>query len=451
MPLINIAPIDISLDPAPATRPGFGIGALFADLTPAQEANFGPDKGVELTPAGFLQELDDLGITSGEAAHTATTDYFSQDAPGKPEKMILFRRDDPVAMLRTYVLTGNTDGTYSIELDGQTASFLAAAATIEVIRDGLSAALALLVNAADFTFADVSTDTITVEAAFAGLPFTSVISSPVPAEFTDTLTTPNTGLPEDLTDALAERTDFYAVFEDSHAKGNILALANAIEGQELIFLGQNDDALALDAASQLDLGSLLLALGYLRTSLWYSANAGQYVEGAILGKMLPTDPGSATWAFKELASVVGEILSSANDTTLENKNYSWLERYTALGKTFTRNGFVASGQFLDVIRGRDWLSANLQIDIIEALLANPKIGYDSEGIEILRSVVENRLRIAAEQGLVDLDSIVVTAIPKKDIDPSKIGQRLYDGIEFEAVLTGAIHKVPVTGSLKNAA
>lgn len=447
MPLINIAPITISLDPAPLTRQGFGIAALFADLTAPQDALFGAARGIELTPAAWPTELAAVGITSGEPAYLAIEDIFSQDAPGKPALVILFRRNDPVAQVRTYTVSGSTDGTYSCELDGQNATFLASSDTVTAIRDGLVTALGLLPNAADFVVAPVSTDQYTVTAAFAGQPFTSLITSPVLLEFTQVITTPNEGMPEDIVLAQAERTDWYAIYEASHLKGNILATATTVETQEYIYLAQTNDALALTSASLLDVGSLLRALSLTRTSVWYSSLSAQYVDGAALGKMLPTDPGSGTWAFKEVASVIGEILSSANDTTLENKNYSWVEQYTALGTTFTRNGFVASGQFLDVIRGRDWLSSNMQIDIIEALLANPKIGYDEEGIEILRSVVENRLRIGATQGYLDADSIVVVAIPKADIDPSKVGARLYDGISFTAVLTGAIHKAPVSGGL----
>lgn len=451
MPLINIAPITISLDPSPTTRPGFGVAALFADLTPAQDALFGPDLGIEVTPAGWKDELAAVGITAGEPAYIAVEDFYSQDAPGKPEKLILFRRADPQAQLRTYQVVGNTDGTFSVTLDGQVASFLAAANTVTQIRDGLLAAIALLPNAADFVVVSVLTDSFTVQAAFAGLPFTSAVSAPVSGELTETLTTANIGMPEDIAAAKGERTDWYAVFETSHAEGNILATAAAIESEKLLYIAQNNDSDATDGAATDDIGSKLRALSYTRTGIWYSSNNTQYVDGAMLGKMLPSDPGSETWAFQEVASVTGEVITSANDTTLKNKNYSWVEEYTAGGKTYSRNGFVSSGQFLDVIRGRDWLEANLQIDILDALLANPKIAYNDEGIEILRAVVENRLRLAAEQGIIDEDTIVITVIPKADMPANKIGERLYDGITFEAVLTGAIHTVPVSGGLKTAA
>ena len=276
-------------------------------------------------------------------------------------------------------------------------------------------------------------------------------SAPAWGELTDTRTVANVGLPEDIAAARAERDDFYAIYETSHEKRNILAAAGTVETLKKIFEAQNNDALATDGASMLDIGSLLRAQSYLRTTCWYSSNQSQYVDGAMLGKMLPSDPGSETWAFQEVASITGEQISSANDTTLKNKNYSWVENYQAGGKTYSRNGFVASGNFIDVVRGRDWLEVNLQIDIFDALLANPKISYDDEGIELLRAVVDNRLRLAAEQGIIDEDSIVITTIPKKDMPANKIGERLYDGITFEAVLTGAIHEVPVNGALKTAA
>lgn len=443
MPLNSIADITISLQAAASARPGFGIPAVFTPVTSPQEAAFGSDYAKVVTEADWQSVLLSLEFTTASDAYIAMSDLFAQER--KPDYALIVRRATAVAQVNDYTVGGTDDGEYVISLDGQDASFTASGNTAEEIRDGLDAAIALLSNASDFTTADVSTDGLSVTAAFAGLPFASDVESPND-NLTEVATTASVGPAQDVANLRAERDDWYAVIDVTHEDGNIRAFADVIETLNKIFGAQSSTAAILTSATT-DVISLLKAETLVRTFVVYSSDDSQYVEAAWLGQMLPSDPGSENWAYQTLASVTGDEITPSGELNLLAKNACWLENFAALGVSTTRQGITPGGQYLDVIRGRDWLDANMQIDIFDALRVNPKIPYTDEGGEILGAVVRSRLEQGADAGLVDRDSIVVNVPRKSAQTATDISDRLFDGITFEAVLTGAINSVKVTGSL----
>lgn len=444
MPLSSIAQITISLAAVAATRPGFGVPALFTPVTSPQAAAFGSDYGKVVTDADWQTVLTTLGFTESDDIWGAVSDLFSQQ--NTVSFALVARRATPVAQVYTYVVTSSDDGEYSITLDGQTASFTASGNTIEEIRDGLSAALAMLANASDFAFADVSTDSITATAAAAGLPFTTSVTGPATGDLTQTEDTPNTGISGDIANLRGQRDDWYAMVDVGHADSDILAGARTIETLEKFFMAQSSDSDVPNSATD-DVVSVLQAESLVRTAVVYSSNIDQWVDSAWLGELLPTDPGSNNWAFQTLASVTGETVTTTEEQNLLAKNACWLERFEALDVSTTREGITPGGQYIDVIRGRDWLKANMRIDIFEALRQNPKIPYTDEGGEILGAVVRSRLEQAADFGLVERDTIVVTVPRKSAQSAADVSNRYFPGIEFSATLTGAINSVEVSGSL----
>lgn len=443
MPLNSIAQISISLADPPAARPGFGTPIVFAVLTAPQVAAFGSDLAIAVTKDTWQAILTSLGITSSEDAWLAMEDLFSQDE--EPELALLARRATPVAQVNTYLVGGTTDGSYVISLDGNEASYTASGNTATEIRDALVTALGLLYNAADFAIADVSTDSISVTAQSPGLPFTSSVDSPGDV-LTLTISTPNVGMPEDIVAVRAERDDWYAIVEAGHADSDILATARAVEPIEKIFIAQTNDTDALTTGTD-DVGAILQSEGLIRTAVLYHDNIDQFVDAAWLGRMLPTDPGSQNWAYKTLRSVTGISPDGSQEANLIGKNYNWLETFAALQKTVTRQGSTAGGQWLDVIRGRDWLSANLQIDLFEVFTNTDKVDYDDGGAELLAAAIRARLEDAADRGLVDRDSIVITVPKALAQSDANRGNRAFPGITWSARLLGAINSLDVSGTL----
>lgn len=444
MPINSIANVDISLSEPPATRPGFGIPIVFTTVTSPQAAAFGSDLTVAVTKSTWQAILTNLGFSTSSDAWLAMSAMFSQDE--EPEFAILARRATPVAQVVSVTVDAADDGTYTITLDGDDASFSATSNTAEQIRDGLLAALALLPNAAAYGFASVSTDELTVTAANPGLGFT--LSVDAPNDNLDAVeTTPNTGMATDIVAVRAERDDWYGICEAGHAATDVIATARAVEPLDKIFVGVYTGADALTTATT-DVGTLLQTEQLIRTCLLYHDNPDEFPDAALLARMLPTDPGSQTWAFKTLRGVPGVAIDSAQEANLFNKNYTWLELFASLGNiSVTRNGITCGGQWLDVIRGRDWLKANMQIDLFEVFRNTPKVDYSDGGAELLAGAIRTRLEDAADAGLVDRSTITISVPAALSQSSANRGDRFFPGITWSCRVLGAIHSVDVDGSL----
>ncbi|MCA9681138.1 MAG: DUF3383 family protein [Myxococcales bacterium] len=301
----------------------------------------------------------------------------------------------------------------------------------------------------------VSPGVFDVTADVAGIPFIAGATSPGGTDLTFETTTANVGIEQDLTAIKAETTDWYLLSGDWRTTPEILLAASLIETDERIYLAQTSDANAQTVGNLTDVGSLLAQLGYLRTSAWYSPTDTQGVTDAIAGLMLPTVPGSETWANKLLSSVTGFVPSSS---ALASKNYSWLERYVALappnGLTATKQGKVASGTYLDIIRGRDYVKQQLQIALARLLLTTGAVRYTDQGGDQGRATIKTTLeRIAeetssgagAENGFLLVDTIRVTTPSRSQQAAADRADRIWRGLKFSFTLQGAIHAFDVNG------
>lgn len=446
MPLDSIVNINISLQAPPATRASFGIGLVMGDFSPAQEAAFGADLTVEVLPQNWETTLTALGFTTSDPLWVFAQRHFGQDRV--PERLIVGRRATQVAQVNTYLVTGATDGTYTISINGNDYSFVASGNTADEIRDGLVAA----VNGGSdpVTAAPTIAATLTVTADQAGIPFLSATSS-TGDSITDTATTPNTGIVDDMVAINGERSDWYMVHELQRDIEEGVILAQAVESfsRDITCNLQTDDPLAQSTDAQTDLGGRLQALNLVRTTVgWYPSDA-EFYDAALSGKMLPTDPGSETWANQDLRLVAG--ISINDDLTSESrllaKNYTFLEAFPAASFAMTRNGTVASGQFIDVIRLRDNIKNEMQLRYAEALRDNGKIPYTDGGGDILASIARGTLEDFADSGGVVADSIDVRVpLVQNQTDADK-GNRHFPDVDWDATLQGAIHTLAVNGSL----
>ncbi len=111
---------------------------------------------------------------------------------------------------------------------------------------------------------------------------------------------------------------------------------------------------------------------------------------------------------------------------------------------------MASGEWIDAIRGRDWLVARLRERIVLHLQNAPKIPYTQTGAESLGNDVDAQLKEGIGQGYLASEPEYIVTVPDVSTisDADKIARTLPD-ISFEATLAGAIHIVdPLNGVLK---
>lgn len=446
MSLDTIANISISIQPPSITLAGFGTPLIAAVLTSdegtAWTAEFGSAVTTSVTAQNWRALMTTLGVTSTEQLYLSLLALFSQDE--KPATVKIGRRATAVAQVSAVNIVAATDGTFTVTINGEAFTFLASSDTVGDIRDGLIADINA--GAEPVTAAIVDADTLSVTADEAGVPFTiSVTHSTTPASITTGTTTASVGLVNDIDDWETEDSDWYELLEGTRSSGVIKAAAADIESRTKIFQAQTDDANAQIAGST-DLGSVLGALAYDRTGLWWHDDDAEHVDSAISGRMLPEDPGSATWANTVIRGVPGIV--PTGESFLAAKNYNWNENFAAAGFTMTRHGKMVSGQFIDLIIGRDWLQNLIQTRLVQALMDSPKIPYTDRGGQVIGAIIRACLVEAAQVGLVVEDSIVVTIPAVSSQSTNDRTDRHFPNVTFSATLQGAIHSLEVSGSLE---
>ena len=183
---------------------------------------------------------------------------------------------------------------------------------------------------------------------------------------------------------------------------------------------------------------------------------------------LPSDPGSITWKWKgPLARQTPNTTSSLTDLlavrNAGGQSYV-LQNGIALVDEGQVNPLPGSGnQYLDQIRSQDWIQSNLEADLLQLFVDNPKIPYTDGGIAQIVGVITNRLSLAGAQGIIapvedEAQAAIsrdgnfqfsVTAPTRAEIEannPSNITNRILEDVTFQYVEAGAIHEVkPITG------
>lgn len=236
----------------------------------------------------------------------------------------------------------------------------------------------------------------------------------------------------------------FSVVTAAMTDADLTALATWTEAALKLQFIQTTDVDSYDATAGNDIGNILKVANRERTAVIYHAAAKEteFSQAAWVGKCLPFDPGSVTWAFKTLSGVTPDSLTTDQLTKLSDNN---INRYTTTaGVGITEDGKVASGEYIDIIVGIDWLKANLAEEIFSTLANANKIPYDDSGIAIVEGLVRSVLTRAVSQGV--LQEGFVVSVPKyADISSADKQSRTLPNVNFTAVLEGAIHKVKING------
>lgn len=248
-----------------------------------------------------------------------------------------------------------------------------------------------------------------------------------------------------INDIVDADDDWYAVAIQSRAEADILDVAANINARFKLFLAVSDDDDILDPQIDSDIGSQIFDNTYDRTALFYHSDAAnQFPECAWAGSILPKDPGTATWAWKQLSGVPTDTLSSAERGALEAKRVTY---YVMLaGNPITFEGQTGQlGVFIDIIRAQDWLTFRIAEDMVARLATVDKIPYVG-GDAVIESLLRERLDIAVDRGVIAPD-YEVTVPPASEQQVSDRAARVYRNVTFRAQLTGAIHRIEIRGTL----
>ena len=165
--------------------------------------------------------------------------------------------------------------------------------------------------------------------------------------------------------------------------------------------------------------------------------------------------GSETAAYKQIRGVYPSTLSIDERTALADANLSFF--VTIANKNVTMIGKVLAGEWLDIIRFRDWIKNDIQLRLVNLFLTGQKIPYVDGGITMVQNCIEAALKegqliggIAPDEYDEDGNETLgfeVNVPTASSVAPTVRAARLLPDVSFRARLAGAIHVVEVTGTL----
>ena len=245
-----------------------------------------------------------------------------------------------------------------------------------------------------------------------------------------------------------ENNEWYGVVVDQAMVSDFDDVAAWVQSAKKFAIFWITDANAPDGTKSTDLASVLKAAGYERSAVIYHvqpSTGADYPDAAWMGEGFPYDPGTSTWAYKTLRGVTSDKLTGNQEIALKNKNCNY---YMVVGGVaITQEGKVASGEWIDIIIGTDWIEARLREAVYSALVNNRKVPYDDTGIAVIEGLVKGVLNEAASRGILQADSIQVTVPRYADIPMAdKLARHLPD-VKFTALYQGAIHRVTINGTI----
>lgn len=253
---------------------------------------------------------------------------------------------------------------------------------------------------------------------------------------------------DDLTAVEASSNDWYGVAITSRGTQDILSTAEWVQTRTKIFGTCSGEAAIIDQTVSEDFTSLayqLFSNNYTRTFLIYHQDADDdYPECAWMGRCLPLEPGSETWKFKQLNTISYSSLSTTQSRNATSKNCNTYQFVGGFG--ITAEGVMASGEFIDIIRGIDWLTARIQEFVFFVLVNNNKVPYTDTGIAMIEAEVRRALDLGVTNNFLAEDPEYTVTVPRAaTVPPNDKANRILRNVEFQATLAGAIHFVEIRG------
>lgn len=250
-------------------------------------------------------------------------------------------------------------------------------------------------------------------------------------------------------------SDFYGVAFTSKVQDDVLAMAEWTESAGKLYGTSFGGDTVKNSEMTTDTGSQLKAKNYYRTFWFYHSVENEYPEVAVMARCFAVDPGGETWALKKLAGITVDPLTETEFNAVTGKNGNTFELFRNI--SVTQNGMVAAGEWIDVIRFRDWLEEEIKTNVFNLLINRDKVPYTDAGIAAIESRVREALDLGQRRGGIapteydedgnqNLGYTISVPLAANISANTKSSRKLTD-MTFTARLAGAIHVVNITGSL----
>lgn len=431
MSLNDIVNVQISRETAAVSRQGFstililGLNKAFTPLVKQYNS--------------LNDVLEDFLSTDKE--YLAAAAVFSQ-SPTVTNLKIGRRGTSDTTVITVDTAIDNTN--YSCTINGTTFT-IDSGGSATVASIALALVTAINLGSEPVTATDNVDGTYDLDADVAGAAYSVKIDANQSAVYI-----PNDTLAADIANISEADNDWYGLVYTIRDQTDQEAIALYIETQKKVFSTASDDAdiaNTTDAADTTTLAAVLKAASYARSQvIYHTLAATQYPEAALLGSVLPLDPGSWTAKFKTLTSITVDKTSATQRTNILAKNAS---QYTEVGgRNIVEDGKVAEGENLDVIVFVDFLDSRITENIYSLLVNSPKVPYTDAGITAVQSQINQVLLDGVTLGGISPDEPFTIEVPAAaDVSAGDKAARTLNDVKFRAKLAGAIHAVFVTGTV----
>jgi hypothetical protein len=397
----------------------------------------------------------DLGVTATTPATPDGTLTITADVSGVPYTLAVSTSITNPVQARVLITQAIPNQAYTVLINGT--SFIYQAPNNVADNEQIAAGLVDLINAITSPVPVSATDNLDGSFEIIGDSNVAFLIQVLPAEAMVIQKgliiqpyVPSGSVVTDLTAIQVVNDDWYALALTDRTVATVQAVAAWIETQIKIFGTTSADLNIINQAAGVDttsIAALFNNAGYVRTFVMYHEEAADdYPECAWFGNVLPFQPGSETWMFKTLASISYSDLSSTQENNAFNKSANTYEYIGGVG--ITQRGTMAQGEYIDIIRGVDWLTSTIQSYVYRILVNSPKVPYTDSGI----TAIEGQIRKALQQGIDNnfiaqdpaYQIFVPTAASVPAIDKTN---RILKNVKFQATLAGAIQAVQITGTV----
>jgi hypothetical protein len=437
LPLSDVVNIAISVSGAGPTLAGFGepLCLVYHTQYTARVREYSSLSGV----AG------DFPVT--HPAYLMAQSVFSQ-IPAPPALKVGRRALPFTQVLGVTCLSTSATDTYSFNLRTPGGSYR----NVTVASTGVPATDVATINTAVTALA-ITGLTATHTGAILTLTMTAgslldIQPDTVHCSLADNTTDP--GIVTDISAVIAADPNWYGLLTDSQSKAEVLAAAANIEASgPYIYIYNNSDTNDANPASTTDVMYTLQQSAYERTSgLFAQTQLLCYSAAAWVGRMFPTVAGAENWAFKTLAGVPADNLSTNQIHSVENKNASV---YTTLaGLNLTQFGKTPGGEWIDIIRGTDHLTNVLQIGILSLQANSLKVPFTDAGIDMYRSSLMAGLQQFVDIGFLSDTPAPFVSLPLvQNLTSANKAARTLTPVSFSATMAGAINATTINGVLSS--
>jgi len=236
--------------------------------------------------------------------------------------------------------------------------------------------------------------------------------------------------------------DWYFLLTTDATNAEQIAVADYVESQKYKIYVTKATAAADRTAFK--------AKTYDRTLVFYHTIVAEEPDAALIGELGSQTVGSVTWKFKTLKGITPLDLTKTELNAIHaDKAIAYV---TKAGIPQTSEGIMVSGEYIDIVHGKDWTQANIENNVQTAFANAPKLPFDARGISVIKGQVETALLQATDNGIIAKDDdgnplYTVTALSRTEVPASERGARKYNGVSFSFELAGAIHEANITGSI----